>query len=76
LQFLNIERWCAEGDTTDLLQVHAMTKDTQDIMSRAQEQSNTADAQAAELQRVRLKAHGTLHRRLAATAIVLDVCCN
>ena len=31
-----------------------MTKDTQDIMARAQEQSNTADAQAAELQRVRV----------------------
>lgn len=31
-----------------------MTKDTQDIMARAQEQSNTADAQAAELQRVRM----------------------
>ena len=39
--------WC------DPLQVSAMTKDTQDIMARAQEQSNAADAQAAELQRVR-----------------------
>jgi hypothetical protein len=29
-----------------------MTKDTQDIMARAQQQSDTADAQAAELQRV------------------------
>jgi hypothetical protein len=45
----------------DLLQVSAMTKDTQDIMARAQEQSNTADAQAAELQRVRMlqSHHGT-----------------
>jgi hypothetical protein len=33
--------------------VHAMTKDTQDIMARAQQQSDTADAQAAELQRTK-----------------------
>lgn len=37
-----------------LLQVSSMTKDTQDTMARAQAQSDTADAHAAELQRVRL----------------------
>ena len=47
--------WC----TCNLLQVHAMTKDTQDIMARAQAQSDTADAQAAELQRVRLQTVGS-----------------
>jgi hypothetical protein len=51
-----------------LLQVSAMTKDTQDIMARAQEQSNTADAQAAELQRVRMLQvhHGTAQEHLVA----------
>ena len=46
----------------DPLQVSAMTKHTQDIMARAQEQSNAADAQAAELQRVRLRTADYWHQ--------------
>ena len=59
-----------------LLQVSAMTKDTQDIMARAQEQSNTADAQAAELQRVRLTAVPSWHRTRAPGGCPCMFCCS